>query len=479
VVTLIVRNGFVVTPEGVIPADVAIEKDKVVAISAWGAFGDSQQTVDAAGRFVLPGLVDPHVHMSHPFRGELSKDDFYSGTVSAAFGGTTTIIDFAIQWDKSASLSECLAQRRQQADGEVVIDYALHPVPTRSSQETIDEAAALASAGIGSLKIYMIYREQGRMLDDAMLFGLLSELGERGGLVMVHAENSPLAEFNQHSFLSSGHNRPSDFPLVKPNIVEAEAVHRALYLSRHAGGYLYLVHLSTAESVELVAARKAAGDDVVAETCPQYLTLSSEVYDRADGGRFICSPPIRSHQDSEALWDGLSKGTISVIASDHCGFDAEQKDRGQGDYSQTPHGLPGIELRLPLVYTHGVLKDRISVCRMVELLSTNPAKVFGLYPRKGALLPGSDADLVILNVDEDRAISGAAMHGAVKWSPYEGMHLRGFASTTIARGKLIVQDGEFLGVRGDGHYLEERTSRPPSGPRATHASPAGKRASIS
>jgi len=455
-IDLLIRNGAVVTPDATLPADIAVQGDKILALGAWGAFGEGRQEIDARGKLVLPGLVDPHVHMAHPYKGEISDDDCYSTTVSAAYGGTTTLIDFAIQWDKSLNLIQVLEWRRGQADDEVVVDYGLHVVPTQSSDEMLDDVCDLVERGIASFKVYMVYRKQGRMVDDAVLHAMLSALRDCGGTLMVHAENNAMAEYQQDRFLGSGRNRPEDFPNVKPNLVEAEAVNRALYLNRQCRGRLYIVHLSTREGLDLVRAAKANGDDVVAESCPHYLALTKDVYQRDNGGRYICSPPLRGQDDVDALWEGISDGTISTIGSDHCGFGKAQKDQGQGDFSQTPHGLPGIETRLPVIYTEGVLKRRITINRMVELLSTNPAKVFGLYPQKGALLPGSDADLVVVDPDEERMIRGEEMHGNVKWTPFEGMKARGFAKVTVSQGEIIVQDGQFSGNRGRGRFLERR-----------------------
>lgn len=452
-IDLLIRNGQVVTPEAILRADIAVQGGKVLAVGAWGAFAHAKEEFDAEGKLVLPGLVDPHIHMAHPYRGELSLDDFYHSTVSAAYGGTTTVIDFAIQWDKNLTLKQCVDLRREQAEPDVVIDFALHAVPTKSTRESIDQALELLEHGITSFKVYMIYREQGRMVDDAILFELLAALKGKGATVLVHAENASLAEFNTMAFLERERNQASDFPDVKPNMVEAEAVQRALYLNHCANGQLYVVHLSTKEGLEFIRSAITRGDRVIAETCPQYLVLSRDVYDRSDGGRFICSPPLREASDSDALWQGISQGLISTIGSDHCGFGVEQKDRGNGDYTQTPHGIPGVETRLALMYTEGVMRRGISINRLIELLSSNPAKVFGLYPQKGALLPGSDADMVIFDENARSKISSCALHGAVDWTPFDGMPVCGSVTATFLRGRPIVEDGKLQVEKGYGKFI--------------------------
>lgn len=460
-IDLLIRNGRVVTPEAILKADIAVQGEKILALGSWGTFKKAKEEFDAQGKLVLPGLVDPHIHMAHPYRGELALDDFYYSTISAAFGGTTTVLDFAIQWDKSLTLGECVNRRREQAEADVVVDFALHAVPTKSTQESIDQVLDLVGCGITSFKVYMIYREQGRMVDDAILFELLAALKGTGATVMVHAENASIAEFNTNTFLGRGRNRASDFPDVKPNMVEVEAVQRALYLNHCVNGRLYIVHLSTREGLEHVRAARARGDQVFAETCPQYLTLSRDVYKRPDGGRFICSPPLREASNKDALWQGISQGVISTIGSDHCGFGSEQKDRGAGDFTQTPHGLPGIETRLSLMYTEGVKKGIISIHRLVELLSANPAKTFGLYPQKGALLPGSDADIVVFDEDVEEELSVAGLHGAVDWTPYEGMRVCGRVLSTFLRGQLIIHDGALQVNKGYGRFIYRKPDAVP------------------
>lgn len=451
----VIRNGLVVTHDSTIEADIAIKNGKILSIGARGSLKAGKTELNATGKVIMPGLIDPHVHIKHPFKDTFSQDDFYTATIAAARGGTTTIIDFAIQWDKKLNLAETVALRKKQAGGQVVIDYALHACPTKSSMDTVKELPKIVELGIPSFKLYMIYRKQGRMTDDGIIFRALEEV-KNGGIVGVHAENSAIAEFSEEDYLNRGLSSPAAFPMVKPNIVEAEAINRVLYLNKCAQGNLYIFHLSTAEGLEMVAEARGKGQSVTAETCTHYLVLTEDYYKRSDGANFICSPPLRSYDDVDALWKGVANGTIDVIGSDHCGFGKEQKALGNGDFSKTPNGLPGIELRLPVIYTEGVLKKRISINRMVEALSTNPAKIFGLYPKKGAILPGSDADLAIVDLNEEREIITSNLSGSVDWSPYEGMHLRGFAETVISRGEIIVNNGVFKGKRGRGKFLERK-----------------------
>jgi len=455
-IDLLVKNGYVVTSDATFPADVAVTEGKIHGVGAWGAFEKAKEEIDARGKLVLPGLLDPHVHIAHPFKEGVSQDDFFTATCAAAHGGTTSLIDFAIQWDKNVGLVDSIGARRSQADGAVAIDYALHACPTLSTQETLDAVPKVIESGVPSFKIYMIYRKQGRMVDDAVLYGMLHQTKIHGGVLGIHAENAPIAEFNEEAYLQRGLKRPEHFPLVKPNMVEAECINRAIYLNRWAKGRLYIFHLSTAEGLQMVRDARARGEAVYAETCPHYLTLTEEVYKRPDGANFICSPPLRSQSDIDALWEGISDGTISTIGSDHCGFGKDQKATGEGDFSRTPNGLPGIETRLPVVYTQGVSKGRISFNRMVDVMSTGPAKIFALYPKKGALLPGSDGDMVVFDPKDEWILKSDELKSPVDWTPYEDMKVRGSVHATVSRGKTIVQKGRFLGQRGQGRYLERR-----------------------
>jgi dihydropyrimidinase len=452
-IDLLIRNGVIVSSEATYKADIAIVGETIAAIGECGSFAGASSEYDAEGKYILPGLVDPHVHMAHPFKDQLSEDDFYTTSVSAAHGGTTTIIDFAIQWDKERTIKEIIQKRIADAKDEVVVDFGLHATPTKSCEETIESVKDAKKLGVPSYKVYMIYRSQGRMVDDGVLYGLLQEMAKRKGLLMVHAENAPIAEFNQELLLSKGCIHPRYFPKVKPNVVEAEAINRVVFLNKMANSRLYIAHLSTKEGLELIRSAQYRGEFVRAETCPHYLILTEEYYGRRDGDRFICSPPLRSQADVNELWKGIQDGTISIISSDHCGFSLAQKALGKGNFSQVPNGLPGIETRLPVIYTEGVLKQKISLNRMVDVLSTNAAKIFGLYPQKGAIQPGSDADLAIVDLEKQTTLTAGELHGAVDWTPYERMKIQGMAVATILRGKFIVKDGKIQVSKGYGRYL--------------------------
>lgn len=449
---LLITNGLVATHEGCFRSDVGVCGEVIAAVGDLGAV-EARQSIDAGGRYVLPGLIDPHVHIRHPFKDGYSMDDPYSATVSAAFGGNTSVIDFAIQWDQEKSLSETLEARRRQFAGGAVIDYAFHACPTRPDTRVAEEMPRLIEEGTPSFKLYMTYSRQGRMSNDGVLYQALEQTARSGGMVGVHAENDALCCYNDALFEEDGRTAPRYFPQARANLVEAEAVGRALHLNAYAGGQLYIFHLSARESLELLRRARAAGQRVAAETCVHYLALTDGCYSRADGVNFLCSPPLRSHEDQSALWEGIRRGDISVVSSDHCGFGLEQKASGGGAFPATPNGLPGMETRLPVMYTRGVLENQITLNQMVEVLCVNPAKRFGMFPRKGAVQPGADADLVILDTEREVALSAAHLHSPVDWTPYAGMRLRGFAQTVISRGTPIVKDGLLHAAPGRGRFI--------------------------
>jgi dihydropyrimidinase len=406
---------------------------------------------------VLPGGIDPHVHISWPFLDATTADDYAGASVAAAIGGTTTVIDFAHPKMGPTPL-ERVATRRAQAEGQVAIDYSLHCVLTDGSPQTLADMAPLVAEGITSFKVYLTYSRRGIMVDDAALLAVLRKAASLGAVVCVHAENGIVADANEARFVAEGRTSAADFPRHKPNYIETEAVARALFWAREAGAALYIVHLSTAEGLSLVQAAQQQGCQVWAETCPQYLLLRGSVYERLeDGHRFICSPPLRSEEDSEALWKGIAGGTVATIGSDHCVFTAAQKDRGRDDFTRVPNGLPGVETRLPLLFSEGVGKGRITVNELARITSLGPAQVHGLFPRKGILAPGSDADIVLLDPTRRWTLSSDTLHMAVDWSPYEGWELQGAPVMTIAGGEVIVEDGDFVGQPGRGRFLSRIT----------------------
>ena len=451
---LLIKSGTLVTAEWTAKGDLGIKDGKIAAIGDWGKTVSASNVIDANGRLVMPGLVDPHVHISQTFRDRRSADDFYTGTVSAAYGGNTTIIDFATQWDKSRDLLETFEHRRQEAEGQAVLDYCFHACPTQSSEDSVSILPQLIARGVPSFKVYLTYKKQGRMMDDAVLYEMLKKIGECGGMLAVHAENQPMADWNEESFLRKKLSSAEHFPEYKPNLAEAEAINRAVYINRWARGNLFIAHLSTAEGLDIIRKAQQEGMKVFAETCTHYLTLTKDVYKGKDGHNFICSPPLRSQKDVEAMWQGVVDGTLSIISSDHVGYSKEQKALGGGDFSQTPNGIPGMEERLPVIYTEGVKGKRISINKLVALLSTNPARMWGLFPQKGSLVPGTDADIVIVDTDKEVTLSKEVLHSPADWTPFEGKKVSGLAWATILRGRVIMQDGAFKGQRGEGMFLK-------------------------
>jgi dihydropyrimidinase len=452
---MLIRGGVVVTDAGVIDADVGIKDGTIVSLAARGTNVSAAREYDAFGLLVLPGLIDPHVHLGHKVFLESewvsAVDDFGTGTAAAACGGTTVVIDFAIQRDLDPLAT--VEARRAEASGKVVIDFGLHAALTRPEDRTFASIPGLIRMGVSSFKLYMIYRKQGRMADDAMLLKTFSITAREGALAGVHAENSAIAEFNTDQCIELGQTSAADFARAKPNLVESEAVNRALFLAERTGARLYVFHISTKEGLELIAQARTRQLNVNAETCPHYLVLTEDVYKRADGHRYICSPPLRSVEDVDALWRGIRDGYVTVVSSDHCGFDAKAKDRGEGNFVQSPNGLPGVELRLPLMFTYGVQSGRLTLSQLVRVLSTNPARIFGLFPTKGVVQIGSDADLVVLDPGMRRTVRASDLASPVDWSPYEGIELQGWPVLTIARGDVVAEWGRCVGNPGRGRFL--------------------------
>ena len=445
---LVIANGTVVTAEAVYPADVGIIGEKIAVI---GRRLRGRRMLDATGCYVLPGAVDVHVHLQMPVGEYVSSDDFATGTVAAAHGGTTAVIDF-VEPKPEQSLLEALAARRAEADGRVAVDYGLHmTIPTwhADQPDALAEIPAVIEAGVPTFKLYLAYA--GLRLDDAQLYTVLKALAAHGALPIVHCENGPVCERLRAEALAQGHTAPRYHALTRPPRQEAEATGRVIDIAALAGAPLYVVHVSCAEALERIVAARRRGQPVFGETCPQYLALTAEVLERPGGERFICAPPPRSEADQTALWGALARGELQTIATDHCPFTLAEKARG-ANFTQVPGGLPSIEARLSLAHTLGVLGGHLSLSRWVELCCTAPARLFGLQ-RKGHIAPGFDADLVIFDPAYEVTLRAGFLHEHVDWTPYEGLCLRGWPRVTLCRGEVVIEEGRFVGEAGRGRFI--------------------------
>jgi len=449
----LIRHGTVVNADGSLAADVLIEGEKVVQVGPRLA-ADADRTYDATGRYVIPGGVDVHTHLDMPFGDTTSADDFESGTIAAAFGGTTTIVDFAVQ-DPGGTLRHALETWKRKAEGKAAIDYGFHAIVTDLTERVEQEMDELVGEGVTSFKLFLAY--PGRlMVDDATIFRALLRTTRNGGMVLVHAENGGVIEVLTKRALAEGRNEPRQHALTRPARAEAEAVHRAIALAEMAGAPVYIVHVSAAEAVEEVAAARSRGLPVFAETCPQYLFLSDECYEEPgfDGAKYVMSPPLRDRRAQERLWRGLASDELQVVATDHCPFRMrDQKTLGRDDFTKIPGGVPGIETRLSLLFDGAVGGGRFDVRRFVAVTAANPARIFGLHPRKGVIAPGSDADIVVFDADRQLTLSAATLHMRVDYSPYEGRVVRGVPELVLSRGRPVVERGRFVGRPGAGRFL--------------------------
>lgn len=447
---LVIRGGTLITPVGQRQADLAVSDGRIAGI---GKNLKGNLVIPAEGLLVLPGGIDPHVHLEMPVGVTRSSDDWFSGTMAAACGGTTTIIDF-VESQPGESLADALKKRRALAQDQAAIDYGLHMTITNDDPGTLKEIASICQAGCPSFKAYMTY--DGFRLSDAALLKVLTTVKAAGGIVLVHAENDALIQSLQAQFRQRGWTAPKYHSLSRPPDAEGEAIGRALALAEAAGAAIYIVHTSTTLGVQAIQAARRRGVHAFGETCPQYLTLSDQELSRDDfeGAKYVCSPPLRSHADQEALWQALASGSLQTIGTDHCPFNyATQKILGFSCYEKIPGGLPGIEARLALLYTFGVNCGKFSLERLVEVCSTNPARIFGLYPRKGSLQVGADADIVLFDPGRSLTLTHAMLHEQVDYTPYEGLELSGYPVMTLLRGKVIVDNGQFTGQHGQGQYL--------------------------
>ena len=456
----LIRHGTVVTTAGAFVADVLVDGETIAQVGP-GLDQAADVVHDAHGKYVLPGGVDAHTHLDMPLGDTVTADDFESGTIAAAFGGTTTIVDFAVQ-DKGRPMREAWETWMRKAEGKAAIDYGFHMIVTDLPEAGLEEMDALVAEGVTTFKLFMAY--PGRlMVDDETIFRALRRTADNGGLVLLHAENGGVIEALVRRARAEGHAAPKYHALTRPARAEAEAVHRAVALARMAEAPVYIVHVSCAEAVEELAAARGGGDARVAlgETCPQYLLLSDERYDEPDfeGAKYVMSPPLRPRAGQERLWRALADDELQVVATDHCSFTRAQKAAGRDDFSKIPGGAPGIETRMSLVYDGGVRAGHLSLSRFVEVTATNPAKIFGLFPKKGAVAAGSDADLVVWDPEREHTWSAATHHMRVDYNPYEGRVVKGVPELVLSRGRTVIEGGKFVGRPGAGRFLR-RAPRP-------------------
>jgi dihydropyrimidinase len=459
---IVIADGRVVTATDTYTGDVAISKGKIAAIGQNELRQNAARIIDARGKYVLPGGIDVHTHLDMPFGGTTSSDDFETGTRAAAFGGTTTLIDFAIQY-KGQSLRKAFDTWIEKASRKAVCDYSFHCIVTDLTGDQLKEMNALVGEGITSFKLFMAYPGV-FMLDDGSIFKALRQTADNGGLVCMHAENGGAIDVIVQQALAEGKKAPKYHALTRPTTAEAEATARAIALAEMAGAPVYIVHLSCHDALEKVREARDRGLPVYAETCPQYLYLSIENFDVPgfEGAKYVFTPPLREKWHQEKLWNGLKRDHLQVVSTDHCPFCfKEQKELGRDDFTKIPNGGPGIEHRMSLIYSGGVGAGRFSVNRFVELVSTTPAKLFGLYPRKGTIAVGSDADLVIFDPNRKHTISAKTHHMRVDYSMFEGIEVTGAADTVLSQGRVIVEGDQFLGQPGSGTFLKRSTYASP------------------
>ncbi|WP_129689488.1 dihydropyrimidinase [Gottfriedia acidiceleris] len=453
----IIRNGTIVTATDTYKADILIEENKITAIGLNLDCTDAEM-IDASDHYIFPGGVDPHTHLDMPFGGTVTKDDFESGTIAAAFGGTTTIIDFCLT-NKGEPLQKAIETWHEKSKNKAVIDYSFHLMIGEINDEVLKELPrVIEKEGITSFKVFMAYKNVFQA-DDATLYRTLLAAKEYGALVMVHAENGDVVDYLINQALAEGKVEPIYHALTRPPEVEGEATGRAATLTGLANSQLYVVHVTCAEAVEKITEARNNGIDIWGETCPQYLVLDQSMLEKPEfeGAKYVWSPPLREKWNQDVLWNALKNGNLQTLGSDQCSFDFKgQKDLGRDDFSKIPNGGPMIEDRVSILFSEGVKKGRLSLNQFVDISSTRSAKLFGLYPQKGTIAVGSDADLVIFDPNSKRTISSETHNMAVDYNAFEGMEVTGEPVSVLVRGEFVIREKQFVGNAGSGQYLKRK-----------------------
>ncbi len=462
-VDLLLKNGWIVTPLDTYAADIAINEGIIAAIRKPGSEVQAKREIDLSGKYVLPGVIEPHMHVEAPFMGCLGQLDFYTASKVAAFGGVTFFMDFT-NTGVGDSVLERVASRREEM-AKSAIDYGIHAKFVEASPRVIAEIKDIVAYGCPSFKMFMTYKKEGVMIDDEGMIKVLKAAQRHGALPGVHAESNAIAELNVERMSRAGELSWANFPRSKPNLCEKEAVDRAINLARYTGSSLYFFHLSTREGLASVTEARKSGLPVIAETCPHYLVLDQSRYEGDDGYLAIMSPPLRSPADSEALWQGLAEGGLSLIGSDNCTYSIEEKQRflerdSSGglipDFTKVVNGVSGLEERLPLLLEYGVHQQRLSLNQVCAITSYNPSKIFGLYPRKGTIQVGSDADLAVIDLEKTAVVDERALHYENSYTLYTGRTIHGWPVMTIAGGRVLVENGVFYGEPGSGRFIPRK-----------------------
>ncbi len=452
--TILIKGGTIVLGQDVSQQDILIQGEKIFALGKLPGL-DADQKIEAEGLIVLPGAVDTHVHFNDEFMDTVSVHDYHTGTLAAAFGGTTSVVDFSNQIP-GQPLMDTIKIKKAEADGKALIDWGVHPVITKPTPEIMEEIPQIVAAGAPTIKCYMTYRTEGLMVEENDMWQILETLKLAGGMLMVHAEDNDLIEENVARMIQQGLIKPIYHARSRPPQAEIRAIRACIRLAKETYARIFIVHLATASGVELVGEARGEGLEVLAETCTHYLIFTETMLEREDGIKWICSPPLRNKRIQDRLWTGLRDGRLSMVTSDDAAYSWKAKQYGADRFDRCPNGIPGVEARLPLLYSAGVAKGQLSLPRLVEVVSTIPSILFGLYPKKGTLQPGADADIVLLDPRAKWTMNRQSLHMATDWSAYEDFSITGKIQKVFSRGELIIDGDKCMAKKGRGRYLHRK-----------------------